>query len=160
MINVYQAWSLRRIFKTGGTDKVLTLAANSVADALAAQGLEVTKVLDGVPITLTNGSTTAGYSSASSTHAGHILIVGYDAENYNFGVYRVASVSAGVSYTLDAAFDGPTGTYDCLLCDGPATEKSVLNPQKKVLGIDLVQRHSGDIETLSSSVVSATLTVT
>ncbi len=118
-------------YRTGGTDQMYTLADGAASTALTAQGLGVTIALQGVACGFTNGSATVTYGSAASGHDEKILV-----NDDDMTPYRITSISAGVSFTLNRVYAGTTGTHSTIVFTGPSSGVPSLNPQKAVVGVD------------------------
>ena len=118
-------------FRTGGTDKMYTLAAGDVATALDAQGLKQPYIQKGGSHTYTNGSTTVAWTFVTSSYVGKIVV-----NRDDLVPYRIVSFTASTGYELDRNFEGTSGAHQVIVFTGPSSGVPSLNPQKNVLGVD------------------------
>jgi len=149
-------WNDNYVFRTGGTDRLFTLASGAAAVALRAQGLEVTKTLDAGLASFNKDSTQVVHTHAAGSFNNKSLVCSLD-----FSVFRVVGeLLPGTTLTLDRAFTGPTGVYPFIVFPGPATGVPALNPQSGVVGRAEDQRIpiEGTVIT-SASEVAVTLVV-
>jgi hypothetical protein len=145
-------WNDNYVFRTGGTDRMFTLASGAAAVALRAQGLEVTKEtvvslggFNSSPVVTTGATATAPL-------VGKILVC-----SEGFFVARVLSHFPNLAVTLDRNFTGVTGDYPFIVFPGPAIGVPALNPQSGVVGRAEDQRIPIETTIDSASEVVATL---
>lgn len=122
-------FSSAKIFKTGGTNKMFTFATGAPSTALEAQGHEVSANVSNAAMGFTNGSVTVTYGLAASSHDEKIIV-----SNEDLKAYRITSVSAGSSYTLDRAYTGSTATHNAMVFPGPSVGSPSINPQHRIIG--------------------------
>jgi hypothetical protein len=146
-------WNDNYVFRTGGTDRMFTLASGGAAVALRAQGLEVTKetvVSLGAFANSTQVVTTGATPTAPLV--GKILVC-----SEGFFVARVLSHFPNLAVTLDRSFPGVSGDYPFIVFPGPAIGVPALNPQSGVVGRAEDQRIPIETTIDSASEVVATL---
>ena len=147
-------WNDNYVFRTGGTDRMFTLASGGAAVALGAQGLEVTKETVVSLGTFTNSANivTTGLLTTTAPLIGKILVC-----SEGFFVARVLSHFPNLAVTLDRNFTGVTGDYPFIVFPGPAIGVPALNPQSGVVGRAEDQRIPIETTIDSASEVVATL---
>jgi len=146
-------WNDNYVFRTGGTDRMFTLASGAAAVALRAQGLEVTKeTVVSLGAFSNSGQVVTTGATATAPLIGKILVC-----SEGFFVARVLSHFPNLAVTLDRAFTGVTGDYPFIVFPGPAIGVPALNPQSGVVGRAEDQRIPIETTIDSASEVVATL---
>lgn len=147
-------WNDNYVFRTGGTDRMFTLASGGAAVALRAQGLEVTKETVVSLGTFTNlADVVLTGATPTAPLIGKILVC-----SEGFFVARVLSHFPNLAVNLDRPFPGPTGDYPFIVFPGPAIGVPALSPQSGVVGRAEDQRIPIEETTIdSASEVVATL---
>lgn len=149
-------WSNNYVFRTGGTDRLFTLASGAAAVALRGQGLEVTKTVGTTTVFMgfTNGSARVTYSLADAGHDEEILLSGE-----NLKTYRITSVTPSTHYTISPVYDGSTGTLPAIVFPGPSTGSPAINPPSAIIGRDQDQVLKLSVTLEGAASITATLTV-
>mgnify|MGYP003630372638 CR=1 FL=1 len=146
-------WNDNYVFRTGGTDRMFTLASGAAAVALRAQGLEVTKeTVVSLGSFINSGQVVTTGSTATAPLVGKILVC-----SEGFFVARVVSHFPNLAVTLDRTFPGVSGDYPFIVFPGPAIGVPALNPQSGVVGRAEDQRIPIETTIDSASEVVATL---
>jgi hypothetical protein len=150
-------WSNNYVFRTGGTDRLFTLASGAAAVALRGQGLEVTKTVGTTTVFMgfNKGlSTVTAFPFASTAHIGEILLSGE-----NLKTYRITGATNGLSYTISPVYDGSTATLPAIVFPGPSTGSPAINPPSAIIGRDQDQVLKLSVTLEGAASITATLTV-